>query len=147
MKDLLTESFNFHKQINHQIADFMEENLDKIPEKSIDWFSHTINAQHTWNMRILELPQKYPFETHPLEVLREMIEADHQTTMEILDNEDLNRMVKWGRNNSVANAVWQVLFQVSNHYFHHRGQMMSNFRENDIEPLRLDYIFHSRVRV
>ena len=142
MKDLLIEAFDFHLEVNNLIADYFEEHEGKISEKALDWFSHTINAQYLWNCRILKEERMYKFETHPLEICRQINQESFETTNQIINSVDLNDPVIWGnpKKQQFQNSVWQILFQVSNHYFHHRGQIMSDLRTNGIEPMWVDYI-------
>lgn len=40
--------------------------------------------------------------------------------------------------------IQQILFHIANHFTHHRGQIISDLRQNGIEPRISDYIFYKR---
>ena len=42
------------------------------------------------------------------------------------------------------NTVQDILFHIINHSTHHRGQISTDFRQNGLEPLQLDYVFYKR---
>lgn len=43
-----------------------------------------------------------------------------------------------------TNTIGDILFHIVNHSTYHRGQIASDFRESDIEPLNTDYIMFKR---
>ncbi|MBL7865765.1 MAG: damage-inducible protein DinB, partial [Cyclobacteriaceae bacterium] len=45
---------------------------------------------------------------------------------------------------SFSNTVRDILFHVANHTTHHRGQIISDFRQSGIQPLVTDFIFYIR---
>ena len=43
-----------------------------------------------------------------------------------------------------TSTLQDMLFHIINHSTHHRSQIAMNFRDNELEPLSLDYIFYKR---
>lgn len=51
---------------------------------------------------------------------------------------------KNSKGNQFNNSIQQILFHVVNHFTHHRGQIISDLRQNGIDPIITDYIFYKR---
>ncbi|UWX55137.1 hypothetical protein NYZ99_00365 [Maribacter litopenaei] len=43
-----------------------------------------------------------------------------------------------------TNNIKDILFHIINHSTNHRGQIAVDFRNNNLEPLVLDYVFYKR---
>lgn len=122
--------------------------LDSVPEKSGKLFSHILNAHHIWNRRILKEDAEYDvWQIHEVTTWQDVHYENQRATFEIIRNtDDFNERIDFitteGR--SFANDLKDILFHIINHSTHHRGQILADFRDNDMEPLKLDYIHYKR---
>lgn len=68
MKPFFKELLQYTHHFNQNLADIFTANPDRIPEKSVKWFSHILNAHRVWNNRIK--PGHTPFgvwDIHPIQ--------------------------------------------------------------------------------
>ena len=144
---LLNELFDYNFFCNKAIIGFAKEN-GQLPEKSQELFNHILIVHHRWNALLaktkptLEMGQEIATETW------EDIHYDNQrTSFEIITNTDdfeLRVDFEDGDGRLFTNTVQDILFHIVNHSSHHRGQIMMDLRNNELEPLKLDYIFYKR---
>ena len=122
--------------------------LDNLPEKSIKLFSHILNAHHIWNKRILKEATEYEvWQIHKVATWQDVHYENQRATFEIIRNtDDFNERIdfKTTEGRSFADDLKDILFHIVNHSTQHRGQILADFRANDIQPLKLDYIHYKR---
>ncbi len=147
MKQFFKELFAYSHHFNQQLATVFTEQADKTSEKSVKWFNHILNAHLVWNNRILK--QAGPlnsWDMHDVTALREMDQVNYNTSLQILDNFDLDTAIDYStfKGEPFTNTVRDILFHVVNHSTYHRGQIAADFRQTGLEPLTTDYIFFKR---
>jgi len=147
MKSLFNQLFDYNFYCNKNlIAKCLE--LHKVPEKTRSLFSHVLNAHHIWNMRLLSKETKYGvWELHPLNTWEELHYQNQRTTFEIITNsDDFEKRVdyKTTEGRVFSNELKDILFHIINHSTHHRGQILADFRANNVNPENLDYISYKR---
>src|SRR5690606_36056016 len=118
----------------------------KISERTIPLFSHIVNAHQIWNSRILHKKALGVHQLHSHEKCKKLDTTNYFDTLNILSELDLNTIIKYknSKGDEFENSIQQILFHVSNHFSHHRGQIISDLRQNGIEPIVTDYIFYKR---
>ena len=122
--------------------------LESLPEHSLRLFSHMLNAHHIWNHRILETPSEFDvWQLHDPTEWEDIHYDNQRTTFEIISGrEDFDKRVDYvnseGRTHS--NSMSDILFHITNHSTHHRGQIMAELRSLGHTPQPLDYIFYKR---
>lgn len=75
------------------------------------------------------------------------IDTDNfKETLRIIDEYKLNKVISYSNSTGKEfnNSIQQILFHVANHFSHHKGQIISDLRQNGITPLLTDYIFYKR---
>ncbi|WP_241244302.1 DinB family protein [Flagellimonas marinaquae] len=121
---------------------------DKVPDNCIRLFSHILNAHHIWNQRILGNTSDFGvWDLHKVEMWEDVHYDNQRSTFEIVSKTDAfeNRVEYTNSEGKVfTNEVKDILFHIINHSTHHRGQMMSAFRDAGRTPEPLDYIFYKR---
>lgn len=149
MKSLFTDIFEFHNKINQILITQMIENTDRVSKKSHLLLCHSINAHQIWNSRIINETPLGVFDIHALKKCLDLDKSNLEVSKLILLNEDLQTGISYKTSKGVEykNTVEEILFHISNHYSHHRGQLISELRQNDIEPIISDYIFHKRIEL
>lgn len=146
MKKFFQEIIEFHHDMNQLILQIFKENEKQITPAIYALISHSINAHQIWNARILQEETFGVYDIHTLEVCREMDEDNYQTTLKIIDTYDLEQTVIYQNSKGQAfqNTVGEILFHISNHFSHHRGQLMSLLKKQGIQPPMTDFIFYKR---
>lgn len=147
MKSLFNQLFDYNFYCNKNLIDKCLE-LKEVPEKTRSLFSHVLNAHHIWNMRLLGKEAKFKvWHLHELNTWEDIHYENQRTTFEIITNSDnfekrVNYETTEGR--VFTNELKDILFHIINHSTHHRGQILSDFRANEIEPKNLDFISYKR---
>lgn len=147
MKTFFKELFDYNYHSNQMLGAIFNEHPDKVSEKSKSLFSHVVNAHHIWNNRINQIQNRYGvWDMHPIEHCLDIDKANYQNTLLILDVVDLNAIINYKTSNgfSFNNSIRDILFHIINHSTYHRGQIATDFRQHDIEPLPTDFIFYKR---
>lgn len=140
---LFDYNFYCNKKLIEQALD-----LKDIPKNSAKLFSHILNAHHIWNKRMLNENSEYGvWQLHELGHWQDIHYENQRATFEIVRNvDDFNKRIDFvtteGRSSS--NDLKDILFHIINHSAHHRGQILTDYRTNGIEPLVLDYIHYKR---
>ena len=147
MKSFLNQLFDYNFYCNKKLIEECN-NLDSIPEKSRSLFSHILNAHHIWNSRVLGTePQYEVWQEHPLKDWGDIHYENQRSSFEIItNNENYERRIDYENTEGrlLTNTLQDVLFHIINHSTHHRSQILMDFRNNGIDPLKLDYIFYKR---
>lgn len=122
--------------------------LDDTPEKSIELFSHILNAHHLWNTRILAKPKEYGiWQVHPIANWEDIHYENQRSSFEIVTNtNDIEKRIDYENTEGrlFTNTLREMLFQIINHSTHHRAQIAMDFRANGLEPINMDYAFYKR---
>ena len=147
MNALFNQLFDYNFYSNKKIIEKCN-TLNKIPEKTISLFSHVLNTHHIWNMRLLGKELKYDlWDVHDVKQWEDIHYENQRTTFEIITNcDDFEKRVDYEttENRVFANELKDILFHIINHSTHHRGQVLADFRANNLEPEHLDHIFYKR---
>lgn len=149
MINFFTDIFKFHFKINQLLINQMVENSYTISQKSNLLLCHSINAHQIWNSKIINEKPLGVFDIHSLKKCINLDKSNLETTKLILQNKDLQANISYKNSQGLdfENTIQEILFHISNHYSHHRGQLISELRQNDIEPIISDYIFHKRTKL
>ena len=147
MKGFLQQLFDYNFFCNKKLIQ-QSMALDEVPKESLKLFSHILNAHHIWNHRILAKDSNLGvWEEHDLETWQDLHDDNQRTSFEIITNaEDFGKRITYenSEGRTHANELKDILIHIVNHSTHHRGQILTNFRESGIEPEPLDYIFYKR---
>lgn len=146
MRVLFKDIFEYHNHFNQQLLKELEKHHSKLPERTYPLFCHVLNAHQIWNARILKQETLAIMAIHAFQKCREIDEANYANTYLILDNYDLDDEVTYTntKGQEFTNTIRDILFHAANHSTHHKGQIVSDFRQVGIEPIVTDYIFYKR---
>ena len=147
MKPFFNELFDYNFYCNKKIIEHCI-GMDKSLDKSEKLFSHVLNAHHIWNARIVgNVPEYEVWQRHPLENWGDIHYENQRTSFEITTNaEDFEKRIDYDNSEGrlFTNTLQDMLFHIINHSTNHRGQIASDFRNNGIEPIVLDYVYYKR---
>ncbi|MBL7849063.1 MAG: damage-inducible protein DinB [Cyclobacteriaceae bacterium] len=146
MVALFRDIFAYHHHFNQKLIDELKKHEAVLPARTIPLFAHVINAHQIWNARILGLAEFGVQQLHQLADMAQLDETNYLATQKILDSVDLEKTItyKTSKGQPYTNLVRDILFHAANHTTHHRGQIISDFRQSGIQPLVTDYIFYKR---
>lgn len=144
---MLKEIFEYHHHFNQKLIDELKKHATNLPERTFPLFCHVLNAHQIWNARISGgVPFADRMQINPIEACPEIDRSNYLLTLKILDTIDLNKLIayKTSTGEPFTNTVQDILIHVANHSAHHKGQVISDFRQSGIAPLVTDYIFYKR---
>lgn len=147
MKSFFKELFEYNHHSNLKLSEIFMESHGTISEKSVQLFSHILNAHHIWISRITDKKSDFGvWDIQAIQQLKEINENNFNSTIHILNHFDLDKVISYqnSKRQAFENKISDILFHIINHSTYHRGQIATNFRQNGIEPLNTDYIFYKR---
>lgn len=147
MKIFFNQLFDYNFYCNKKLIELCSARED-IPEKSIELFSHLLNSHHIWNSRILgEIKKLDAWQMHDKEDWGDIHYENQRSSFDITSNaNDFELRIDFENSEGrlFTNTLQDILFHIINHSTHHRGQIMTDLRQHNIEPLPLDYVFYKR---
>jgi uncharacterized damage-inducible protein DinB len=146
MKDFFKDIFLFHYKTNQQLLEAMEHSVAEKTEEMLDIFSHSINAHQIWNARILERKGLGVFQRHEIHHCQAWNKQNYFDSVDIIESRDLDETIFYenSRADSYSNTIGEILFHISNHFSHHRGQLAQIMRKAGMAPPITDYIYYKR---
>lgn len=147
MKDFFKDLFEYGHYFNQQLGVVFNDNPDKTSEKAVKLYNHILNAHQIWNNRIDPKQKTFGvWEMHALQDLKQIELLNYEQSLFILDNFDLDKIVHYTnvKNQSFSYSVRDMLFHVVNHSTYHWAQIATEFRNNGLEPLAVDYVLYKR---
>jgi uncharacterized damage-inducible protein DinB len=147
MNQFFKELFEYSHHFNQKLSNIFNDSPDKTSGKAIKLFNHLLNAHQIWNNRIEPIQTTFGvWELHSVEDLKNIDKTNYEQTLQILAKLDLNETIHYtnSKGETFSNSIRDILFHVINHSTYHRGQIVTEFKQNGLEPLVTDYIFHKR---
>ena len=147
MKKLFNQLFDYNFYCNKKLIETFSA-LNEVPEKSLELFSHMLNAHHLWNARINGKKSRYDvWQVHQIKDWTEIHYENQRTSFEITSEaDDFEKRIDYENSEGrlFTNTLQDLLFHIINHSTHHRGQIATNLRASGIIPQPLDYVFYKR---
>ncbi|MEQ6377498.1 DinB family protein [Bacillaceae bacterium S4-13-58] len=110
-------------------------------------FAHILCAEQVWLARLeerdsSELPIWAEFSLTECQGLSEKNQEGYRQYLNQLTFTDLDRIVSYrnSRGTEFQTSVKDILIHIALHGQYHRGQVNRKLRENDLEPINVDYI-------
>jgi len=146
MKNHLQELFSYHHVTNQKIINHLLLNESNVSERTMELLSHSINAHQIWNARINDHEQLGVFDVHPIDECLKMDLSNYKVTLEIIQFNDLETMINYKNTKGVTynHSIADILLHISNHFSHHRGQIMTDMKYSGFDTFPTDYIFFKR---
>lgn len=147
MKVFFNQLFDYNFYCNKKLIEECNK-IGNVPEKSVQLFSHLLNAHHIWNCRIIGKPSEYEvWQIHPVKDWEDIHYENQRSSFEITTNAtDFDKRIDYENTEGrlYTNTLQDILFHIINHSTHHRAQISMDFRRGDLEPITMDYIFYKR---
>lgn len=146
MNIFFKDIFQYQHHFNQQLGEVLEQYNQSLTARTVPLFSHMLNAHQIWNARISGMEPFGVNDIHDLADCSSIDQDNFNKTMQILETQDLSIEVSYSnsKGQSFVNTIQEILFHVSNHHTHHRGQIISDLRMKGISPPVTDYIFYKR---
>ena len=146
MKEFYRGIFEYHHDLNQKLLQEITKHFEVLPERSFPLFCHVLNAHQIWNARIEGTTEFGVHQAQPLSACEAIDNSNYANTIRILDSIDIDKMItyKTSKGLEFTSSVKDILFHVNNHSTHHKAQIVSDFRQKDIAPIVLDYIWYKR---
>jgi uncharacterized damage-inducible protein DinB len=147
MKQYLIDTFRYNDGANRKIL----ESIQAAPEKQelIRFFSHLINSQKKWLVRIIEYPQSTEMSwwdpAYPLEQLEQEWTKSLEAWIQFLESKTEAQISDYVFYQGYDGRKWtaklqDIALQLNYHSIHHRAQIQTMLRAQGLEPQFLDYI-------
>ncbi|MGB5819100.1 MAG: DinB family protein [Saonia sp.] len=147
MKVFFNQLFDYNYYCNKKLIEECN-SLKEVPEHSVKLFSHILNAHHLWNARILGKESDYGvWQIHAVKDWGDIHYENQRSSFEITTNtDDFDRRIDYENTEGrlFTNTLRDMLFHIVNHSTHHRAQISMDFRNNDLNPISMDYIHYKR---
>lgn len=150
MKTQILRQFEYNDWANSKIIDYIA-GLEKIPDKVLKIMCHLILAQDVWLDRIIGksdflLPIWEEYSIQECKVMSENSSENWLKYLRKKSEDSLQKFVEYknSKGDEFENRLIDIVTHVITHSFYHRGQINQLFRQNDIEPLQLDFILYVR---
>jgi uncharacterized damage-inducible protein DinB len=155
MKELFLQLFRYNFSINRKLISAFNQQEINVPE-ALRLLCHIYNAQQVWLSRIrpnfvLQIPEIW--QVYNIQELTEKLEASEKSWMRFLESlpkidEVFSEKIIYvnSKGERFENTVRDVLFHLINHGTHHRAQISTLLRQNEIAPPTTDYIFWVREK-
>ena len=147
MEPFFHQLFDYNFYCNKKLIESCS-GLKKVPERTMQLFSHILNAHHIWNARLQESEAQYGvWDVHPIEKWEELHYENQRTSFELISNAtSFEKRISYRTTEGqlYTNSLQDILFHIINHSTHHRAQITNDLRASGLEPLPLDYIIYKR---
>lgn len=147
MTDLFKDIFDYNRVRNREMIVLCMNHENQLPEKSLQLFSHCLNAHHIWNRRILDTEQRFGvWDLHIINSWNSVDKQNYEESMDIISSLDLDGVIRFqdSKGEPYENLLRDILFHIANHHNYHRGQIITDLKAAGIQPDRTDYIYYKR---
>lgn len=149
MKSYFKRLYEYNNWANDLFAQVLLSNNIENP-KVLELFSHIGNAQILWLNRVSRIQGKMPavFELHGLNDAIDLVEKSGRLWLDYIVNmDDAGNQIEYhnSQGQSYSSELSDILIHVANHGTHHRGQIATLLRQENVAPPASDFIFFSRA--
>lgn len=146
MKAFFKEIFEYNHYFNQKLIAELTQYKDQLPERTYPLFCHNLNAHQIWNARLLFTTPFGVNQVYSCEKAKQIDTINLENSLKIINDLDMDTKITYTnpKNETFVNTVQDILFHTINHHTHHKGQIISDFRQAGIEPIMVDYIFLKR---
>jgi uncharacterized damage-inducible protein DinB len=146
MKQYLIDTFKFNDYANKTVLQAIKKMSE--PEKAVYLFSHLINSQNKWMAGIMNKPNLTEYEwfkpVYKLDELEAKWEESLNTWLNFLEGkseDDLEQEIIYEfAKGKIGAKIIDTALQLNYHSIHHRAQIATLLRQQNIAPPFVDYI-------
>jgi len=125
----------------------MTNNPSAYTERVQTLICHTLNAQNIWTNRILRKPHTQGvWALFRLEDLPKLNKENHELSLHMLENCNISESITYVNTvgDQFTNAIADMIYHMINHGTYHRGQIITELKQNGVIPVSTDFIFYKR---
>ena len=148
MKDHFIRIYQFNQWANGLFIEVLQGQNFK-NQKILVLLAHIASAQYIWLNRLKKLEMDIPGVWEPMsfDQAKQAIEESSQMWLDFLGSDlSFEEVISYKNTKGVAfkTRLDDIIKHVANHGTHHRGQIATLLRQENIAPPASDYIFFSR---
>lgn len=146
MKRFFQDITAYHHYFNQKLGEQIKNHEQHLNERMAFLFSHIVLAHQVWNARILSQDPMMLDQTLPIDFCLDLDKSNFEATRKIVEEFDLATIINYqnSKGEKFSNTLSEILFHISNHSSHHKGQIVAELRQSGIAPVVTDYIFYKR---
>ncbi|MGW8123315.1 DinB family protein [Roseivirga echinicomitans] len=149
MKERFTRLYEYNLWANQLFVDVLKSQVYK-NEKITAVFTHIGNAQLIWLDRITHSEENVPkvWDVGNLPDAIELVKRSSQRWLDfIYSQEEYENIIEYKNSQGEVyeTRISDILTHVANHSTHHRGQLATLLRAEEIDPPASDFIFYIRA--
>lgn len=147
MKAFFLDKFEYTHHCNQLLIDVLFKNPETYRDRISLLASHTLNAHHVWNHRLMGIAASYSiWQILEIDDLHLINNENFEHTKEFLQKKNLAEHLNYtnSKGQNFTNTAGDILFHLINHSTYHRGQLVSQLKAEGVEPIVTDYIFYKR---
>ena len=130
------------------MIDLIEKNPNAYSERAQTLIGHTLNTHHIWSSRLQRMDRKYGiWDTFKIEELEPYNQENFEGSKYILERFDYEYLLTYINTlgETHTNRVKDILFHIVNHSTYHRGQLMTELKQNGVTPIALDFPYYNEL--
>ncbi|GAA0872877.1 hypothetical protein GCM10009117_20240 [Gangjinia marincola] len=146
MKDFFRDILKYHHHFNQELLIQLIENENQLEIEIQQLMSHSILAQEIWNSRVTKSTVEAVNTFYRLQECKTLNDKNHSEALSILNDFDLDMNIAYSNSKGqhFNNTLIEIFYHVTNHFTHHRAQIISSLKNKGITPIATDYIFYKR---
>ncbi|CAM4414388.1 DinB family protein [Flavobacterium terrigena] len=147
MKDFYKDKFKYNLNINQKIIQNLLENKEKLNDRILTLISHTLNAHHIWNSRMLNTQIVHKvWDIYDYEKMISIDIENNDNSLKAIENFDLDESIDYVTmiNEPFCNTRQDILYHILNHSNYHRAQINTELKNLGLNSITTDYIFYKR---
>ena len=95
MKEKLNELFEYNYHFNKKWIEFLTENFQEVPEKSLELINHLMNAQQIWNARIENETEFGVWQINDWNNISDINYENYTKTLKIIREKSLENVIEY----------------------------------------------------
>ena len=147
IKTYLLDTFRYNDFANKRVL----EKIKTLPDQkeSIRFFSHLINSQNKWMVRITKdkkaIPMSWWDPVYLINDIENLWTVSLQSWLTFIENKNEKELVEEIRFTGMDGGQWvstikDIALQLNYHSIHHRAQLQTIIRQQGLTPDFVDYI-------
>jgi uncharacterized damage-inducible protein DinB len=147
MKGFYLDKFKYNFEINQKIIQSLIEHKDQLNDRILTLISHTLNAHHIWNSRMLNTQIVYKvWDIYDYEKMININIENNNNSLKAIEDFNLDESIDYVTmiNEPFCNTRQDILYHILNHSNYHRAQINSELKNLGLSAITTDYIFYKR---
>lgn len=148
MKTHFETLYKYNNWCNEQMISLLEKHPEAYSERAQTLMAHILNAHHIWITRIQRIDSKHGvWDTFTIDELTRYNRENFEASMYVLERFDYEYLLTYvnTKDETHTNRVKDILFHIINHSTYHRGQLMTELKQQGATPIPLDFTYYKEL--